>query len=836
MRLRMIILVLALLAVLSASSGGFLYYYSLKHAAFQQAQSHSDTRLELLSRQLNSYLSEHVKPVKVLSCMEEMNALLLSAEKLDVNPADRSYIEKSSHLPSGDVSIGNSGTDSAVDLSLEKPIDLPAGDVNIGKINYILDNFAHSLTLEVCYIMNRDGVTIASSNRNDHDSFVGKDFSFRPYFMNAISGIPSTYLALGTTTRQRGVYYSHPVYCYAEDNNFSGESARNNISARNKISALNKISVDSGKVHSPGNFVRNIYSSELVRDYVSSESAKVGQVCGVAVIKASVERIESRLFVGSEGILLVTDPNGVIFIANRREMRFMLLWKLDREQIEKINETRQFGDGPWLWTGFSFTGDNSVTDRNGKEYIYSDMALEGYEGWCMVHLRSLDEISRHLADPFIRIVGPVILVIAGFIAVSVFILYRKALQEILRRKKAENELRLSEARYRHIYHKTPVMLHSIDRDGCIIRVSDYWLEKMGYSRDEVIGRKLTDFYSVASKKYAEEVVFPVFFQTGFCEDVPYTYIAKNGRHIEIMLSCYGVRDDSGRVIRSLAVSVDVTEKNQAQHDLEKAREKLSCYSMDLEQQVEKRTDELRKVQDQLRKLSGSIMAAHENERRAVARELHDHLGQILTALKMDASWISRHLESRDQDAAERASRICGLIDDTIADVREMAFRLRPGVLDDLGLVDALEFLAREFEKRSDVSCRFRQVGEMVPDLDDTLATALYRIAQEALTNALKHSCATDILVTISFKEVFDHSQNFSEISEGKGIVDLYVEDNGSGFILHESREYHGLGLTGMKERANLVGGKLDIISTPGQGTRIVCRVMLKNETKKRREH
>ena len=715
MRLRIIILVLAILAVLSASAGGGLYYHSLRQAAFQKAENYANTRLELFNRQLTASLSEHVNTVMALSGLKELrNALLLR----DANA--------------------------------------------VSQANSILDNFAQSLNLEVCYLMDSIGETVASSNRDESDSFVGKNFAFRPYFLEAAAGRPFTYLALGTTSRKRGVYYSHPVY-------------------------------DSYK----------------------------GKIIGVSVMKASIELLESKLFAGSEGTLLVTDPNGVIFIANRQKLKLMLLWELDKQQIQKINETRQFGDIHWSWAGFAPFGNGYVIDRNKEKYLYSQMALDGYPGWKIVNLRSLKEISKELSDPFIRIIGQVILIISIFIGISVFILYKKALHEIFRRKKAENELRLNEARYRHIYHKTPVMLHSIDTEGNIIRVSDFWLEKMGYLREEVIGRKLTDFYSDASRKYAEEVIFPYFFKTGFCKDVPYNYVKKNGEEIEILLSCYGVRDEDGNVVRSLAVSVDVTEKNQAQHDLELARERLARYSLDLEQQVEERTEELKKVQDQLRKLSGNIMAAHENERRAVARELHDHLGQILTALKMDGVWLEKYLEPLDSNAAERAIRICSLIDDTIADVRAMAFRLRPGLLDDLGLVDALEFLTRDFEKRSDVWFLFRHTE--IPEIDDTVATALYRIAQEALTNALKHSKATEISVDLSVNSP-DLSTNCSE--NYASCLTLTVEDNGCGFLSVGNKEYHGLGLTGMKERATLVGGTLDIFSAINKGTRIVCSLDL----------
>ncbi len=731
MRLRIIILVLAILAFLSASAGGGLYYHSLKQAALQQADSHANRRLELFNRQLTASLSEHVKPVKLLSGLKELQNTLQMAGMNAIKVSGGASIEESEVTPH-----------------------------SINSLNLILDNFANSLNIEVCYVMNSQGDTLASSNRDKPDSFVGENFAFRPYFMEAVEGRPFTYLALGTTSNKRGVYYSHPVY--------------------------------------------NLQKEKII---------------GVAVIKASVELIESKLFANSEGILLVADPNGVIFISNQQELRLKLLWKLDQTDIKKINQTRQFGDINWNWSGFSLLNYGHVVDRSGKKYLYSQMALDGYDGWKIVHLRDLKEISKELAQPFIRIIGHIILIISIFIGISVFILYKKAVEEISKRKKAENELRLSEARYRHIYHNTPVMLHSIDTNGKIINVSDFWLEKMEYTREEVVGKTLTDFYNDSSKKYAEDVVFPYFFKTGFCKDVPYTYVKKSGEEVEILLSCYGVRNEQGEVVRSLAVSVDVTEKNQAQHDLELARESLSRYSLDLEQQVEERTQELKQVQNQLRKLSANIMAAHENERRAVARELHDHLGQILTALKMDGVWLEKYLEPIDTKAAERASRICTLIDDTIADVRAMAFRLRPGLLDDLGLVDALDSLIRDFEKRSDIWFMFRHT--QIPEIDDAVATALYRIAQEALTNALKHSKATEISVDIS-----SDAADISETSDSNLI--LTVEDNGCGFSSIGNKEYHGLGLTGMKERATLAGGTLEIFSAPNKGTKIVCKLNIKS--------
>jgi PAS domain S-box-containing protein len=704
MRLRIIILILALFVFLSASTGGFLYYYSFRKVAFQKTDANAYARLELLTDQLSSYLSEYIRPVKTLSMLNELQ-IVLKDTNLDT----------------------------------------------IYAVNRILDKFTTSLEIQVSYLMDKHGITICSSNRNAHDSFVGHDFAFRPYYKKAVTGFPSTLLALGTTSNKRGVYYSHPVY---------DENTR--------------------------------------------------EILGVVVIKASVEFVEKKLFPESNDIFLFVDPTGVIFISNKDELRFKLLWKLNEEQINTLEDSRQFGNGPWSWTGFSKNQAQDVIDKNNVRYLFTSLNVPHYPDWTIIHLRNYKEMEKQVLKPFVRVIGPVIFSVLILTGILVFTLYQLGIQEITKRKKVEKELRLSEERYRHIYHKTPVMLHSIDIEGRIIRVSDHWVEIMGYKREEVIGKPLIHFFTPESKKYALNIIFPRFFSTGFCKDVPYTYVKKNNEKLDILLSCYGVRDETGKIVRSLAVSVDVTEKNRTQLDLQIAKEKLSQYSYDLEQQVKKRTLQLETTRDNLKKLSKNIIASQEREKALVARELHDHLGQVLTALRIDAVWVEKYVTGVDETAGKRAGKMCALIDDTINDVRDMAYRLRPRVLDDLGLADALESLLSDFEKRSNVSCVFKP--GRIPKIEDTLATALYRIGQEAVTNALRHSSATTITVELTTDE--------------NGIV-LMIQDNGCGFDVLNDTGFNGFGLEGMRERANLVDGKLTISSRLSKGTTIRCKVKLK---------
>ncbi len=706
MKLRLILLVLSLLAFLSASTGGYLYYSSIKESAFKEAERQAVARVQIIKKNLSAYLSENRKPVRALAGMKELRQVLI------------------------------------------QPTDLNA----MVNANAVLDHFNKTLDTEVCYLMTREGDTIASSNRNASDSFVGKNFDFRPYFQKAIRGTPATYLALGTTSGRRGAYYSHPI---------PGDG--------------------------PDSFA------------------------GVVVIKASIEQVEKELVAAPDEIVLVTDPQGIVFISNRKNWLYHSLSALTPEQKSRIEDSIQFGHGPWIWTGLRIKSEKYAVDSSGDEYLMHQMALDNYSGWKIIHLRSLKAISKTVSDPLFSIAGPLTLTLCVLIGLSVFLLYRKASVEIRMRQSAQKALRESEARYRRLYHHTPAMLHSIDTNGRIVSVSDYWSEVMGYRRDEVIGRRLTAFFSEASRRFAEEKVFPEFFKTGFVQDVPYQFVRKDGQAIDVLLSAIADRDEQGQMIRTLAVSIDVTERKRAEEALKLAKEELSRYSKDLERQVQSRTREihnnitaLKKAQDQLRRLSAGIMASQEKERSAIARELHDELGQVLTALRMDSVWIHERLKGLDAEASERAAAMCQLIDKNIEDVRGMAFRLRPGVLDDLGLVDALDWYTTDFERRTEITCVFEY--DKVPSLSETMATAAYRITQEAMTNVARHAFASRVEVVLKARN---------------GTLKLAVVDDGRGFNPLELSHAEGLGVAGMRERASLVGGTLEVDSQADKGTRVL---------------
>lgn len=238
-------------------------------------------------------------------------------------------------------------------------------------------------------------------------------------------------------------------------------------------------------------------------------------------------------------------------------------------------------------------------------------------------------------------------------------------------------------------------------------------------------------------------------------------------------------------------------------------------------QRRKAQEQLRESHEQLRALSVYLQHVREEERTRIAREVHDELGQALTSCKLDLSLLANKLPLNLSPLKDKAKALSAHIDATIQTVRRIATELRPGILDHLGLIAALEWQANEFQTRSGIKCDVR-TDLHEPVLTPDLATTFFRIFQETLTNIIRHAGATQVVV---------------HLKESAGRIILEVKDNGRGISQQEISNTRSMGLLGMKERAGLLGGDFKIGPVPsGKGTQVTVSIPLRRNSPVKHEN
>jgi signal transduction histidine kinase len=322
----------------------------------------------------------------------------------------------------------------------------------------------------------------------------------------------------------------------------------------------------------------------------------------------------------------------------------------------------------------------------------------------------------------------------------------------------------------------------------------------------------------------------------------YLYIwlvtARDSREDLFEVLAAGANDYLAKPIDLPLLEVRLRIAEQQVHNLQQRREAetvLAKYHEKLEQRVVERTEALSQTvnalqaeiqqrstaeallgqtRDQLRALASRLLSVQEDQQKRISREIHDELGQAMTALKLDLGWLCQQLQPEQTALQAKIQKMIPLVSDTIRTIQRICAELRPGLLDDLGLVDALEWLLQEFGERTGIQTQF----DVLPDeleIPAELATTLFRICQESLTNVMRHAQAQSVHI-------------FLEQNETK--IRLEIADNGKGITLDRIEHPTSLGLMGIRERLLPWNGEVSIAGKPGLGTTINVTVALEGNS------
>jgi PAS domain S-box-containing protein len=357
-------------------------------------------------------------------------------------------------------------------------------------------------------------------------------------------------------------------------------------------------------------------------------------------------------------------------------------------------------------------------------------------------------------------------------------------RDVTELKLAEEQLRKSEERWRAVFENSAAGIGLSDLASGRILSTNVALQKMlGYSEEELLALSFLDITYEGDREANRRLLTELREGKRSSFKMQKRYRCKD--HSLIWASVHvSILPGTESIPRlCMAIVENVTERKRAQEELQHSFE-------------------------QLRALTARLQVIREEERKSVAREIHDELGQALTAIKIDLASLMRELPADQQQQWKRPDSILELVDQTIQSVRRISAELRPGILDDLGLVAAVEWATEEFEARTGTRCRLDLPGNDI-EIDQESATAMFRIFQETLTNVARHANASEVGV---------------RLAKENGDLTLEVHDNGIGIGAKQLSDGRSFGILGMRERAALLGGKLTIIAAPEKGTTVRVRI------------
>jgi two-component system, cell cycle sensor histidine kinase and response regulator CckA len=471
MRLRIIVLILALATLAATAIGGYFYYQAVQASALAQVEGDLTETAGELKDQILQLIAEYQTEVRLLVRFEELEGALKNQTPEALERATR-----------------------------------------------ILTHFSARRQGDVCYLMDREGNTIASSNYNQPDSFVGKNYSFRPYFSAAIEGNDSTYMGVGVTSDERGAYFGYPVRIDGSD-----------------------------------------------------------RPTGVAVIKASIHNLERIISSKRHDIVLFVHDSGLIFMSSRSEWILHTLWRLTDNELARIAATKQFGKGPWKWTGLEQKSGNRAIDRSGETYLINEANLEGYPSWRIVALAPFEYSSQRIYPLWKARTEYGVLVVLAIVTGAIVVLFTLALRDIHKRQLAEQALRESEKELGLTLEATTEGIWQWDLETNQLHFSDRWYTMLGYQPGEF----RASYEAWKSLLHPDDRGRAVSVAESFLETKPdwyhneFRFRSKDGQYRWIDSRASVVEwNDRGKALKLIGNYQDITDRKRAEDALRESGERL----------------------------------------------------------------------------------------------------------------------------------------------------------------------------------------------------------------------------------------------------------------------
>jgi PAS domain S-box-containing protein len=356
------------------------------------------------------------------------------------------------------------------------------------------------------------------------------------------------------------------------------------------------------------------------------------------------------------------------------------------------------------------------------------------------------------------------------------------LRDITSWVQAETAQQVAEQRYRSLFEGAPVMYVIAKIQQARLVIADcnaLFVQTLGYERDRLVGKPLADLLTPGSRK-ALDLDRHQRTMKGLFGGEECTIVTHAGREIETLLRTRYERDEAGHIVGVRAMFVDISELKRVER-------------------------QLHETSSQLHELARHLASVREEEQSRIAREIHDELGQVLTVFKMGVNWLAHHLDNEGEAVQRKLAAMNDQLGTAIMTVQRIASELRPALLDNLGLVDALEWLTCNYAERTGIACTFVHSGDDAALLDKDLASALFRISQEALTNVARHAHANCVQIRLDVTAVN---------------IMLEIEDDGIGITQAQVGDRHAFGMIGMRERLYAWHGRLTVSGAPNRGTKI----------------